>query len=167
MKMFKRYTVLGFTIIELLISMTVIGLLVSGVIFGFNQSNVKAKCSRIKQDFDSISKAATTHREVTGNWATDVNMGVAPAFVPEFLIQWPNAEFYQANSKYDWETWPPTSPDKPIKSISLRASPPRKGAFSWDEEYYYCVQDDQATPTYCNWSGANPPTALNVGGTCP
>jgi len=168
----------GFTLIELLIAVTIIGILAAAVSIGYTTHLKNARCSRILQDFDAISKAAETHREVTGTWAGDVDPDPTqppvtyPAFVPDYMPTWPSGDFYETNAYYDWESWPVNTPPQPgdgvYKAISFRIPPIMPGG----QTYFYCVQDDGAPNNNpiddCKWMTANPPpTALNRGGTCP
>lgn len=161
----------AFTLIELLIVIVIIGVLSAAVSIAYVNHLKNARCSRILQDFDAISKAAQTQYQVAGLWALDVNQGVAPTFVPEYLSTWPSGNFYDTGYYYDWEVWPTitTDPDfAKIKAISFRD--PNSTPIRFDELYYYCVQDDRTNQSDCNWTGvnaANPPPALNEGGTCP
>ena len=100
MKLFKTLkTQKGFTLIELLIAVTIIGILAAAVSIGYTTHLKNARCSRILQDFDAISKAAETHREVTGTWAGDVDPDPTqppvtyPAFVPDYMPTWPSGDF--------------------------------------------------------------------------
>lgn len=171
----KQYQ--AFTLIELLIAVTIIGILAAAVSIGYIGHLKNARCSRILQDFDAIGKAAETHREITGAWAGDVDSNPTlnpvplPAFVPDYMPTWPSGNFYETNAYYDWESWPVHNPPQPgdgvYKAISFRI--PSQGL---DESYFYCVQDDSTPPNSdptddCKWAAANPPTALNRGGTCP
>lgn len=187
----SRFLLSAFTLIELLVTIAIIGLLAGFIYAGIIQTNLKAKCSRIKEDFQTIGKAAKFEWIITKVWASDVGTGVPPSFVSSGqLAQWPKASFYQKNinipglgvydAMYDWERWPTSTFQEAgaIKSISLRAPNPTKRVSDpngynnlnpqpFDEEFYYCVQDDRAIPNNCYWSIQKPPTAVNVGGNCP
>lgn len=165
----------GFTLIELLVTVSIIGILAAGVSIGYVNHLKNARCSRIRQDFDAISKAAQYHREVTGDWANDVNPGVAPVFVSDYLKAWPTGDFFKSGYRYDWELWTTTTTDatyEDIKAISLRPSA------NYPITAYYCIQDDRtsaeiaasgdATNYYpCQYGTASTISPLNHEGVCP
>lgn len=142
----------GFTLIELFSVVVIIGLLVAVVIVGYSKNLKKSRCTRIIDDFYSIANAAGLYREVKGSWAPETSGVQVPAFVPEFLSEWPTADFYKSRHLYDWENW------DTILAISIR--PP-----SGNMVYYYCVQDNRDGQNDCQTSSTI--LALNRGGSCP
>ena len=161
----------AFTLIEILISIVIISFLIIILTVSYGSARAKSKCTRIRQDFDSIAKAARLHYETTGAWAPmNAVYPYVPAFVPEYLTQWPDGTFWSNSARYYWANGL-SFPVIPTNNqyINLTYQVP-VGTSVTNKYYIFCLNDQRpgANPSNCvsGTAYSNFPI-LNFGGTCP
>ncbi|MBI2595257.1 prepilin-type N-terminal cleavage/methylation domain-containing protein [Candidatus Daviesbacteria bacterium] len=144
---------LGYTLIELLITVTIIVILVGlGIVLYRNIFN-KTKQTKIIVDMEAVGTAANLYEKTTEKFPADVGGGSAPAIVPQYLKEWPTSPC-APNIVYDWESWlswgESSSTWTPIVRISLRRVKLSDGSPDDTTIYYACVQPNKNGSCTCN-----------------
>lgn len=142
----------GYTLVELLITISIIGILTSIILPVFNTVREDARLVRATAEFRSIETSLQNYLNDNGEFPPDTDRDIPPG-LEAYLAPgiWPNAVW--PNSVFDWENWKdPDDPSKRILQISVRFCPvgePENCDFpntDWAENFdihssvYYCLQ---------------------------
>lgn len=142
----------GYTLVELLITISIIAILARIILPVFGDAREKAYFVRSQQEFLSIYQSLISFRDAHGYFPADANRDIPPG-LEEFLAPgiWPDAPW--PGSVYDWDRYDdPDRPGREIMQISIRFCPigqPAKCKFpdrDWAENFdinssvYYCIE---------------------------
>lgn len=96
----------GYSILELLISVTILITLSSIILIVFNPTKhlEKARTAAAYEDLAAVAQAAQVFSSENGYYPADVNRNIPQEFI-EYLSPgaWPNGPF--PGSVYDWDNW--------------------------------------------------------------
>ncbi len=93
----------GFTLVEIMIVVVIIGLLAGIAIPTFVGIRQRAQTTRMVNDFRTFSNAFEVHAFELGYWPDDVDRGVIPPTVTEYLKGEGFAERTPIGGYWDWD----------------------------------------------------------------
>lgn len=166
---FKKPSDRGFTLVELLISISIIGILASVVMPVINTVREDARMVRATSEFRSLETSLQNYLNDNDSYPPDTDRDIPPG-LEDYLAPgiWPNAAW--PDSVFDWENWEdPDDPSKRILQISVRFCPAGQldeckfPDTEWAEDFdmhssvYYCLQGacrshidrPESHPGYC------------------
>ena len=97
----------GFSIIELLVTMTIIGLLTQIAVPRYSDMKRRATAASIMGDVHAIRIAAFTHYTEAGSFPPNAATGVIPPLLVQYLPA--GFTFRKSDYTYDWHVWGVTS----------------------------------------------------------
>ncbi len=142
----------GYTLVELLITISIIVLLARVIFPVMATVRDKADLAQATVELKSVHNSLIQYRNEYGDYPADANRNIPPG-LEEFLAPgiWPDAAW--PGSVFDWDNWTdPDDPDKQIMQISIRFCPigqptqckfPRAdwaSSFDINSAVYYCVE---------------------------
>ncbi len=142
----------GYTIVELLITISIMAVLFSVIIPVINRVRDDAMFVRAKTEFKSINISIQHYIDEYGDYPPDTSRNIPPG-LEEYLAPgiWPDAAW--TDSVFDWDNWAdPDNPGERIYQISVRFCPigqPTQCKFpnqDWAQTFdinsavYYCIQ---------------------------
>ncbi|NUQ12785.1 MAG: prepilin-type N-terminal cleavage/methylation domain-containing protein [Gemmatimonadaceae bacterium] len=115
----------GFSIIELLVTMTVIGLLTQIAVPRYSDMKRRATAASILGDVHAIRIAAFTHYTEAGSFPPASPAGQAPAQLVQYLPS--GFTFTRADYSYTWHSWPMTvgGRTETLVGVTVTVSDPR------------------------------------------
>ncbi len=96
----------GFTLIEILITISVFAIIAGAVLLAINPAKLirESRLNITKANLNQIIKAAQTYMAETGRLPPDANRNIPAEFMPQLGAgPWPNGPF--PGSIYDWDNW--------------------------------------------------------------
>lgn len=95
---------MGFTLIDIMITITILGILAIEVIPTFRNARADAEATSAGVSMVAIAKAARHYKIINGDWPEDKNRRVLP---PELLQYFPYVDFERAplGGVWDYEDW--------------------------------------------------------------
>ncbi len=142
----------GYTIVELLITISIIAILASVTLPVINMVRDDAYYARALAEFRSVEVSLQHYKDEYGSFPPDASRDIPPG-LEAYLAPgiWPDAAW--PGSVFDWENWDdPDNPGEKIYQISLRFCPigqpsqcrfpnqPWATNFDIDSSVYYCIQ---------------------------
>lgn len=100
----SRHNRVGFTLIDLMITITILGIIAVEVIPTFKNAQVTASATSAGTSMVAIAKAARHYKVINGEWPEDKNRRVIP---PELMQYFPYIDFENAplGGVWDYEDW--------------------------------------------------------------
>lgn len=142
----------GYTIVELLITISIIGILASVMLPALNMVRDDAYYARALTEFRSVEASLQHYKDEYGGFPADASRDIPPG-LEAYLAPgiWPDAAW--PGSVFDWENWDdPDNPGEKIYQISVRFCPigqpsqcrfpnqPWAANFDINSSVYYCIQ---------------------------
>lgn len=142
----------GWTVIEILITVSIIAILANYVLPALQSAREKATFARAMIEFTSVNESLNQYLNDYGEYPPDSNRDIPPG-LEQYLAPgiWPEAAW--KGSVFDWDNWEdPDDSTKRIYQISVRFCPigqPDECRFpneDWAENFdinssvYYCIQ---------------------------
>ncbi|MFA6601581.1 MAG: type II secretion system protein [Candidatus Paceibacterota bacterium] len=144
----------GFTLVELLVTISIISVLGAIVLTSLNSAKDSAYYGRAKLEFRNIATALELYKDSNGGqYPADAARDVAPTGLSQYIAgysgsDWPKGPW--PGSFYDWDNW--TISGEKVYQISIRFCPaggnlstcrfPKASwasSFDIDSSVYYCI----------------------------
>jgi len=169
-----RDSLMGFTLVEVLVSVAIIVALVSVIMFAPRDARQKAALLRASAEADQIATGAFLYYQDTGNWPTDVGNGLNADFynikyvpVTGTMVQ----DYLGADYYWDWQNW---GKDDSGPNGTVFSDQPADPFMCWQSVHLYrgtnpsarlmarkCIRDVCFNQKYCNQNGDCWNTAAN------
>lgn len=161
----------GFTLIEVLITITVIGAL-SGIVYyvSVGRTNERSRFNATISDLTQVGQAMKIYLAANNAYPPDAAAGTMPAGFTSSISKWPAGQWQ--GSEYDYDTW--IEGGQTVAQVSLRlcsTSPCTTPTGAWatglnvNSTMFYCVTGNCRSVAKDPTPKTTPPAAV-TGGLC-
>lgn len=156
----------GFTLIEILVSVTIMIALAAAVMFFSTEAEQKAAFTRAGAEADQIATGAFLYYQEKGSWPTDVGNGLNAAFYNSAYVPVTGTEvqdYLGADYYWDWQNW---GKDDSGPNGTVFSDQPADPFMCWQSVDLYrgtagiarlmarkCIRDTCFNQKYCNQNG--------------